>query len=108
MVNWLARLVGIIRPVPEPDTSRPGPPYGAEVTIDMLYSESKRRRCVITRGRDGLYRLHEELWTRDDWNVLGEAFWGPVGETSITDRLSNATRLAREALSSPAGPGDRT
>jgi hypothetical protein len=63
---------------------------------------------VVTRGRDGLFRVHEELWDTRDWAVVGQAFWSPAGHTSITDTLEHALQLAREAMPRRAASRDRS
>lgn len=68
--------------------------------MDVIYSPSKRYREVITRDAAGLFRVHEERWSTEDWDVAGAAYWCPYDRiATITDTLENARKLAAEALS---------
>jgi hypothetical protein len=102
-VGWLRRVLGKSdregREPPCPDASAPAR-YTTEELVDILYSPSKRYREVITRDARGLFRVHDERWDTEDWDVAGAAYWCPYDRlATITDTLENARNLAMDTLS---------
>lgn len=67
--------------------------------VEIVYSPSRKYREVISRDRAGLFRVHDERWSTEDWDVTDAGYWCPYDRTAtITDTLENARALAAEAL----------
>ena len=83
---------------PEPDVSQLAV-YPGHTTVEVEYSPRKHHRVFITRGADGLLRVHHEYWDAADPQYGYSAAWVPGRTTeSITDTLERARAVAMELL----------
>ena len=90
--------------LPPPDTqSRPS--YHSEAVVEVLYSETKQRRAVITQDRDLHFRVHTDYWCLADFDYIGQGYWAQDDRfATITDTLERARVLAKEALNALSSP----
>jgi hypothetical protein len=84
-------------PPPPPDVSH-WPSIAGQNIDEILYSESKYERAIITRDASGIYRIHMQSWDTSDWKDGYGAFWCDRGSGSLTDKIELARKLAREKL----------
>ena len=83
---------------PRPDTQL-GPDHYGQAVVESHYSPSKRYRAIITRGADGVFRVHREQWETSGWHVGGTPAWVPAaGGAHLSDTIERARSLAAEAL----------
>lgn len=65
----------------------------------MKYSSRGYTRVIITRDRNGSFRVHREQWDDLDWNMGGTPYWCNTDSlATFTDTLDRAHTLAQEAL----------
>lgn len=84
--------------LPPPDTES-WPSYISEEVHELIFSDSKERRAVITEDTQGLFRVHTDYWCLSDFDYIGEGYWVQDDHfATITDTIENARKLAREAL----------
>ena len=75
------------------------PNYVSENVVDLLFSDSKERRAVITEDREGLFRVHTDRWCSEDFEDIGKGYWAQDDRfATITDTIEIARNLAKEAL----------
>ena len=81
-----------------PDTSHT-PSYFGEAVVEILYSQHNEFRAIVTKRREGTFRVRREKWDLGDWDVIGEGYWNEDDHgTTLTDRIETARVLAREKL----------
>jgi hypothetical protein len=87
-----------------PDTSHT-PSYIGQVVVEILYSQHKNFRAVITIRQDGSFQIRMEKWELGDWEFIGKGYWNSQERSAtFTDQLEAARALAREKLhGSPDG-----
>lgn len=84
-------------PPPPPDVSHQ-PGIAGQSIDEILYSDSKCERAIITHDVSGIYRIHMQFWDIKDWKAGHGAFWYDEGSGSYTDTLELARKLAQEKL----------
>jgi hypothetical protein len=84
-------------PPPPPDLSHQ-PSIAGQKTVEILYSDSKYKRAIITHDPSGIYRIHIQSWDTSDWKAGHGAFWYGNDSSSITDTIELARKLAYEEL----------
>ena len=84
-------------PPPSPDVTHQ-PSFSGQRIVEMIYSDSKGARAIITIDDTGLYRIIVQCWDTGDWREWQKAFWYGDGSSSHTDTLARAHQLAVEAL----------
>ena len=89
-------------PAPAPDLADE-PSIAGEKIMEMLYSDSKEQRAIITRDASGIFRIHVQFWDTSDWKSGYGARWSGGGSSSFTDTIEAARTLAREALTELPG-----
>jgi hypothetical protein len=98
MANFFRRFfLGDYGPPPAPDITNP-PLFSGETVVEILYSESKNERAIITGDNASIYRVYYQTWDDSDWDSGHAAFWNDRGPNGMTDSVEIARRLAREAL----------
>jgi hypothetical protein len=98
MSNFLQRLFHRdFGPPPPPDLTLQ-PTISGQSIVELIYSDSKQQRAIITRDGSGIYRIHLQWWDTSDWKAWAEAFWAGGGSSSFTDKIETARTLARDAL----------
>jgi hypothetical protein len=90
-------FLGDFGPPPLPDLSHQ-PSIAGQNIVEILYSDSKHERVVITHDASGIYRIHVQLWDTSDWKAGHGAFWSGDGSSSLTDTVELARKLASEEL----------
>ena len=94
-------ILGDYGPPPPPDVAHQ-PSFPGQTIIEVIYSDSKRERAIITRDESSTFRVYLQWWDTGDWKAGHGAFWDGHGSGSFTDKLETARSLAGEALRSAA------
>jgi hypothetical protein len=98
MSNFLRRLfTRDFGPPPSPDLAHQ-PSIPGQTIVEILYSDSKQGRAIITRDGSGVYRIHIQFWDTSDWSAGYGARWAGGGSSSFTDTVERARTLAQEEL----------
>jgi len=98
MRGFLRRFfLGDFGPPPPPDLSQQ-PSIAGQSVDEILYSESKSERAIITHDTSGIHRIHVQFWDSSDWKAGQGAFWYDGGGGTLTDTIEQARKLARERL----------
>jgi hypothetical protein len=84
-------------PPPPPDVAHQ-PSFPGQRIVEMIYSDSKRERAIITVDESGDYRIRVQWWDTSDWKAGYGAFWYGHDIGSHTDSIERARKLADEAL----------
>ena len=101
MTGFFRRFIlGDFGPPPPPDLSHQ-PSIAGQSIVEILYSESKGKRAIITGDASGIYRIHIQFWDTSDWKSGHGAFWYGDGSNSFTDTVEKARKLACEELLEP-------
>jgi hypothetical protein len=98
MSNFLRRMLRRdFGPPPSPDVAHQ-PTISGQSTVEVLYSDSKQQRAIITQDGSGIYRIHVQWWDTSDWKAWAKAFWAGGGSSSFTDNIETARKLAQGEL----------
>ena len=84
---------------PPPDvTDQPLCPSSQSI-VEILYSDSKSKRAVITVDETGDYRIIAQWWDTSDWESgYGRALWYGDNIGSHSDTIERARERANEIL----------
>jgi hypothetical protein len=83
---------------PGPDLTE-DPVFPNESVVEVQYSKAQRNRAIITRDRQGAFRVHRQRWDSSDWEAGGTPCWTPGDSgATVTDTLERARVIVRETL----------
>jgi hypothetical protein len=76
------------------------PAFEQQQIVDVIYSESRVRRALITKDASNFYRIYVQQWDTSEWDRGCGAFWtGAKSVGTLTDRIEVAQEFARLAAS---------
>ncbi len=103
--NSLRRFaMGGYGPPPPPDLSDL-PSYPHAIMKEVIYSDSKHERAIITIDGMGRFTVFVQWWDTSEWSAGHRAFWHGQHRCGYALKLKSAQRLAGEALLSVAHYG---
>ena len=82
--------------VPPPDLART-PTHLDFSVVEVIYSEDKQIRAVVTKDKQDLYRVFPEFWDVSDLEIA-DACWNRCDHLGITDDIEIANGMAEEIL----------
>ena len=84
---------------PPPDLSQAPTLPSSLHLVEIVYSDDRSIRVLITADVNEGYRIYPECWDTSDFEIAGFASWIPHGSrTSVTDNLETARAIAQEFI----------
>ena len=85
-------------PPPPPDVTHQPECLGSQRVVEILYSDPKSQRAIITVDDTGDYRIIAQWWDTSDWAAGHGAFLSGDNIGSHSDTIERARERAREVI----------
>jgi hypothetical protein len=88
VAGWFRRFfLSDFGAAPQPDVGAL-PTFQGQKVVQVIYSQSKSRRALVTKDAGNFYRVYVQHWDTSDWSRGYGAYWtGPNKTSTLTDRL---------------------